>query len=257
MKTKLVVETFDINNMDKMFFLHCFFVRFLVKNHESLLGLECITITQFSHVQCIWWWRRLVLWSNTAKTWEGQVHCRRNSTPLPSIGPDEWWVMKDEREGKKQTEEKQGWGKEETQNKRTSVEKERLFGEGRLQSDKVKQALLSRVRLLKRGKHWKEEARRIRERRDRETGGIKRTNTESVCFKNIWEPSASGEKNAGLSWNTSLPLLRCLPARLLHIQLTPSPKRHKVEGGWVQSIREPREFRALQALTPVRLQGLL
>lgn len=97
MKTKLVVETFDINNMDKMFFLHCFFFffRFLVKNHESLLGLECITITEFSHVQCIWWWRRLDLWSNTAKTREGQVHCRRNSTPLPSIRPDdEWWKMR-------------------------------------------------------------------------------------------------------------------------------------------------------------------
>lgn len=35
------------------------------------------------------------LWSNTAKTWEGQVHCRRNSTPLPSIRPDdEWWKMR-------------------------------------------------------------------------------------------------------------------------------------------------------------------
>lgn len=73
----------------------------------------------------------------------------------------------------------------------------------------------------------KGKARETQRGKDRES----KSGVRAPALKNIWEPSGSGEKNAGLSWNSQLPSLHCLPTCLLHIQLTLSPKRHKGEEG--------------------------
>lgn len=77
--------------------------------------------------------------------------------------------------------------------------------------------------------------------RDREERGIKVSKYRGRnCFQNIWEPSGSQRKNAGISWKSLLPSLRCFPTRLLHIQLTPSSKDTSREG-WGKTLQRQRE----------------
>lgn len=153
------------------------------------------------------------------ETQQKQRYNRRNSTHQTR------WMMRGS--GRSKQTKGRGGKKRRHKIKRTSAEKDCLFDEGWLQSREGKQA-----HSLKRGKTERKTAGEYVKGGIKRQGGIKRTNTERVsASKNIWEPSGSGEKNAGLSWNTLLPLLHCMPARLLHVQLTPSPKRHKVEEG--------------------------
>lgn len=170
--------------------------------------------------------------------------------PLPDIR-DKWWVMKDEGERERG---KDRGGRSKREIKRTSVEKDCLFDEGWLRSDKVKRALFAKGVIPEERENWKGRQNMWKER-DTEGGkDRKRANAErAAALKNIWEPSGSGEKNAGLSWNSRLPSLHCYsPAS--HPTNT-FPQKTQSRGGRVQSIRESPW--ALQLYTPFRLQGVL
>lgn len=141
--------------------------------------------------------------------------------PISDQMNDEWWRIKKitrNKGGKRQRREK---ARSKREIKRTSVENDCLFDEGWLRSDKVKRALLWRVWSPKRGKIGRTNRRRgqnMWKERNAEGGkDRKRANAERAAAlkKNIWEPSGSREKNAGLSWNSRLPLatlLAYLPA---------------------------------------------
>lgn len=213
-----------------------------------LLVLECIRATWILHGQCIWQWSQLVLWFNTAKTQHGPVYYRRNRVPFPYIRPDEWWVMKDEGEGKRQRERRQRRekGRRKREIKRTSVENDCLFGEGWLRSDKVKRALLRRVWSLKRGKIGRTGRRRgwnMWKERDTEGGKDRKRAKcrESGRFKKHLGAIREWREKRWTQLKLSAPLATLPAYSPASYPTNTFPQKTQSRRGRVQSIRELRE----------------
>lgn len=147
---------------------------------------------------------------------------------------DEWWMMKEREKGENKGNTEQGKAEKQKRNKENKCGEQLFIWRGVITIRQGEASTLVKGVIPEERENWRDREREgalyVKGELERQRGGgIERA--RAPALKNIWEPSGSGEKNAGLSWNPQLPSLHCLPTRLLHIQLTPSPKRHKGEEG--------------------------
>lgn len=170
------------------------------------------------------------------------VHCIIGATerhfPAPDQRNDEWWRM-GERERSK--EKRRRRSEKQKRNKENKCGERLFIWRGVITIRQGEASTFAKGVIPEERKKLEGQAEgggRICERRETHKGGKRQKKSKcrewaraAAALKNIWEPSGRGEKNAGLSWNSRLPSLHRLRTRLLHIQLTPSPKRHKVEEG--------------------------